>query len=97
MAKFGRLINRARPRVLHLRVRPIGIRCATCPGLDVINSSQQNDRCNLSLKHLQYDHRGYLYLYNMENRSYFNYVFTWSSGLALQRSNLGKRDEQKSI
>ena len=92
--KFAHLINRARLRGF---ARPISIGRAICPGLDVINSSQQNDRCNLNLKHLEYDLRGCSYLAKMENLSFFHFVFTWSSGLALQRSNLGKWDERKSI
>ena len=77
--------------------RPIDIGRAICLGLDVINLSQQNNRCNLNLKHLQYDLRGCLYIAKMENLSCFHFVFTWTSGLPLQRSNLGKWDEQKSI
>ena len=45
-AKFVHLINRERLRGF---ARPIGV------GLDIINLSQQDDRCNLNLKHLQYD------------------------------------------
>ena len=40
---------------------------------------------------------GVFNLPNIENLSYIHFVFTWSGGLAFQRSNLGKRDGRKSI
>ena len=40
---------------------------------------------------------GVFSLANIENLSYIHFVFTWSGGLAFQRSNLGKRDGRKSI
>ena len=40
---------------------------------------------------------GVFNLPDIENLSYIHSVFTWSGGLAFQRSNLGKRDGRKSI